>query len=129
MFILSCLLTLTIILNFSVLIQYPLFFYIINFKFYITVYLCLFSLFVCILHFKLFWSCICNFVIILVAYFNLKFCSKFVLFCINSSWLSQAGSSVTRGQLTYFLTVPKSIGWTPASGLVGILLKFKLKLK
>ena len=84
----------TVTWNFSVLIHYSLFFTLLIFEFCITVCIYLFTLYVCILYFNLFWSCICNFVIIVVTYFTLKFCSKFVLFYINYSWLSVSGQAL-----------------------------------
>jgi len=65
------------------------------FKVYVTRRMYLFSLYVCILYFML--SFICDFVAIIFTYFNLKFCSKFVLL-----YIQYAVSSVTRSRLTYF---------------------------
>jgi hypothetical protein len=53
----------TTVLNFSVLIHYTFSFTSLTFKFYITVCTHVFSLYVWILYFNLFWNCICNFVI------------------------------------------------------------------
>ena len=99
------------------------------FKFYITVCIYLFNLYVCILYFNLFWNCICNFVIIVVTYFNLKFCSKFVLFYINYSWLSILGLALLLHEaiLLIFFNISISIGWTPYKDFFKMLLKLKLK--
>jgi hypothetical protein len=92
MFILSCLLILYNYVKFPC--TYSLSIVLLLNQFYITVFIYLFSLYVCILYFNLFQSCICNFVIIVVTYFNWKFCSKFVIFYINYSCLSTLGLAV-----------------------------------
>jgi len=77
-----------------------------------------------------FWSCICKFALIVFIYFNMKFCSKLVLFYINYSWLSPLGQAplLCGEDLRFFRSVTISTGWNRVQRFLVIsLLNFKLK--